>query len=101
MSLQAVVHLEIIEIQSCLWMGLFKTFSSALALVPKPELKPLGNRYLGPSQLQPAGWHPSLLQLPSAQIRFGDGHGNSVCWETSCQSLTSIGEIYSRKAPVS
>lgn len=60
-----------------LWVGLFRTFPSALALVPKSELKPLDNRHVGPFQLQPSGWC-WCLQLSSAQIRFRDGHGNSL-----------------------
>lgn len=49
-----------------------------------------GNRYLGPFQLQPAGWSRFLLQLPSAQIRFGNGHGNSLSAGKHFQLLASV-----------
>ena len=90
MALQAAVHPQIIKIKPHLWVGLFTMFPSALALVPKPELKPLGNRYVGPFQLQPAGWSRFLLQLPSAQIRFGDGRGNSLRAGKLFQLLASV-----------
>jgi len=44
MALQAAVHPQIIKIQPCLWVDLFTTFPSALALVLKSELRMLGNR---------------------------------------------------------
>lgn len=90
MALQAVVHPPIIKIRPNLWVGLFTTVPSTLAVVPKPKLKLLGNRYMGPFQLQPAGWSQFLLQLPSAQIRFGDRHGNSLHAGKPFQLLASI-----------
>lgn len=49
-----------------------------------------GNRQVGPFQLQPAGWSQFLLQLPSTQIRFGDGHGNSLSAGKCFQTLASV-----------
>lgn len=39
MALQAALHHQIVKIQPCLWVGLFTTIPSALALAPEPELK--------------------------------------------------------------
>lgn len=67
-ALQAPVHPQIIKIQPCLWVGLFSSFLSALALVPKLYLKMLVTDMWGLSnfsQLAGVGFFSNCLPLRS------------------------------------
>lgn len=84
-------------------MGLFMTFLSALALVPKPELKRLGNRYVGLSNfshLAGVSVFNCFLLRSDLGMDMGTPYvlGNFFNF---CQHLTPTREISTRKGMVS